>query len=191
MMRWRGVWSVALVATVAGGAAPAEAQYLGGGTKTAAEVQVADLESLRDKFVGLTGAFSPEQLDWRPMEGVRSTREVIALVASEATMFSTMWGFDPPPWVAEGGFVPELQRLNAVSQRDLVTELERSFAHLLGLVRGLDPVARGRTVNFFGLETDQATAVTLMANDMHEHLGQLIAYARTNGVVPPWSRRGG
>ena len=23
---------------------------------------------------------------------------------------------------------------------------------------------------------------------LHEHLGQLIAYARSNGVVPPWSR---
>jgi hypothetical protein len=24
--------------------------------------------------------------------------------------------------------------------------------------------------------------------DQHEHLGQSIAYARTNGVVPPWSK---
>jgi uncharacterized damage-inducible protein DinB len=30
----------------------------------------------------------------------------------------------------------------------------------------------------------------LIANHMHEHLGQSIAYARTNGVVPPWSKKG-
>jgi uncharacterized damage-inducible protein DinB len=28
-----------------------------------------------------------------------------------------------------------------------------------------------------------------MANHMHEHLGQAIAYARVNGVVPPWSAK--
>ena len=66
-------------------------------------------------------------------------------------------------------------------------EIERSFAHLIDLVGGLTDEQRAQEVNFFGLTVDLGTAVTLMANDMHEHLGQSIAYARTNEIVPPWS----
>ena len=40
---------------------------------------------------------------------------------------------------------------------------------------------------YFGRDMQvHANIATAMA-DMHEHLGQLIAYARTNHVVPPWS----
>jgi hypothetical protein len=31
-------------------------------------------------------------------------------------------------------------------------------------------------------------ALMLLLEDQHEHLGQSIAYARSNGVVPPWSK---
>ena len=27
-----------------------------------------------------------------------------------------------------------------------------------------------------------------IGGDLHEHLGQLIAYARMNQIVPPWSK---
>lgn len=64
----------------------------------------------------------------------------------------------------------------------------RSFDHVIGIVKGLSDDDRAREVNFFGLTTDLGTAVSLMANDMHEHLGQSIAYARMNEIVPPWSR---
>jgi uncharacterized damage-inducible protein DinB len=30
----------------------------------------------------------------------------------------------------------------------------------------------------------------LLATHNHEHLGQMIAYARMNGIAPPWSRSG-
>lgn len=172
-------------------AMPAAAQYLGGGAKTAAEAQLADLESLRDKFVALAGAFPEETWSWRPMEGVRSVHEVMSLIAAEGTLFPTMWGFDKAAWTADGGFGPELQRLASMSRDDVIAEMERSFAHLTELVGGLSEEQRAREVNFFGLTVDLGTAVTLMANDMHEHLGQAIAYARTNEIVPPWSRQAG
>jgi hypothetical protein len=171
--------------------APAAGQYLGGGTKSGAEVQDADLEQLRDKFVALAEAFPEEKFDWRPMEGVRSIRDVFVLIAGEGTLFPTMWGFDRPEWVAEGGFGGETARLVALSREDLIGELERSFDHLLALVRGLSEEDRQQQVDFFGLTVDLTTAVTLMGSDMHEHLGQAIAYARMNQIVPPWSRREG
>lgn len=167
---------------------PLNGQYLGGGTKTAAEVQVADLEQMRDKFVGLAEAFPEDLYDWRPMEGVRSVRDVLALIVAEGTQFPTMWDFSPPDWVAEGGFGNELNRIKALSKSAIVAELNRSFEHVLTLTRGLSDADRERQVSFFGLQTDLGTALTLMQTDMHEHLGQSIAYARMNEIVPPWSR---
>ncbi len=99
-----------------------------------------------------------------------------------------MWGYDAPTWVPDAGFGPELARLGALSKTDLIAEIERAFEHVTSLVEELSAADRAREVNFFGLDVDIATAITLMANDMHEHLGQSIAYARVNRIVPPWSR---
>lgn len=167
---------------------PLDAQYLGGGTKAAAEAQIADLEAMQEKFVALAEAFPEELYDWRPMEGVRSVQDVLVLITAECTQFPTMWAFPTPDWVAEGGFQPEMKRLGALSKADMVNELRRSFDHVIALAKGLSDEDRARQVDFFGLTVDLGTALTLMQSDMHEHLGQSIAYARMNQIVPPWSQ---
>ena len=43
-------------------------------------------------------------------------------------------------------------------------------------------------MKLFGRDMTKQAAVMLILEDQHEHLGQSIAYARTNGVVPPWSK---
>ena len=43
-------------------------------------------------------------------------------------------------------------------------------------------------VKLFGREMTKQGALMLILEDQHEHLGQSIAYARSNGVVPPWSK---
>jgi hypothetical protein len=40
----------------------------------------------------------------------------------------------------------------------------------------------------FGRDMTKQSAALMLILDQHEHLGQSIAYARTNGVVPPWSK---
>lgn len=174
----------------AAAASPAKAQYLGGGTKTLSQAQIADLDDMRTKFVGLARAIPEDRFAWKPMEGTRSVQDVITLIIAEAELFPTMWSFERPAW-ARMQFNEELSRLANLSKTDLVQELERSFDHVINLVKGLAPDDRARQVSFFGLNVDLSTAIMLMTNDMHEHLGQLIAYARTNGVVPPWSQRAG
>ena len=46
----------------------------------------------------------------------------------------------------------------------------------------------GASVTFFGQDTTKQGAAMMLLSDQHEHLGQSIACARTNGVVPPWSK---
>jgi len=151
------------------------------------EVQVADIEAMRDKFVGLAEAFAESQYDWQPMEGVRSVREVLGLAVAEANLFPTAWDA-PPGRGAESGFEAELARASALTKADMVGELTGAFSHLIEVVSEMDDVKRASQGSYFGNPMPVDASIATAMNDMHEHLGQLIAYARTNRVVPPWSR---
>ena len=163
-------------------AAPLQAQM-----QSWKDVQVADLEEMKEKFVGLAGAFSEAQWEYRPMEGVRSVKDVLALMIAETHMFPVAWGSSPPAGAA-AGFGQEMQRVSAMSRAEIMRQLGPSFDHMIGIVRGMDDAKRNESSSYFGQQMPvHANIATAMA-DMHEHLGQLIAYARANRVVPPWSR---
>lgn len=151
------------------------------------EVQVADLETMKEKFVGLANAFSAAQWDYRPMEGVRSVKDVLALMIVETRMFPTGWGY-PAPSGSASGFGPEMQRVNAMSREQIMRDLGPSFDHMIGIVRGMDEAKRMESSTYFGRQMPVHANIATASADMHEHLGQLIAYARANRVVPPWSR---
>jgi hypothetical protein len=151
------------------------------------DLQVADIETLKGKFIGLAEEFDEAQYDWRPMEGVRSVRDVLALAIVEAHIFPTFWGFQPPAG-AGNGFGPENERVGGFSKAQMIRELDSAFDHLIGVVAGMGEAKRNEPSTYFGRQMPvHANIATAMA-DLHEHLGQLIAYARTNRVVPPWSR---
>ena len=82
----------------------------------------------------------------------------------------------------------EKTRLQALSRIALTEELGRALDNVIGVVEGMDDATRMREIRFFGQEVRIEGAINMAAGDMHEHLGQLIAYARTNQIVPPWSR---
>jgi hypothetical protein len=70
----------------------------------------------------------------------------------------------------------------------LIAELERSFDHLSRSLAGMSDAARAADGRTFGRDMKVDAGITLALSDMHEHLGQLIAYARMNRIVPPWSQ---
>jgi len=154
--------------------------------QSVAEAQVADLEQMQEKWLALAEAFPEDTYDWRPMEGVRSVKEVMALIAAECNLFPGMFGMERGPNAAEG-FGAELGRLTAMSKSELIEEIDTSFTHYIGQVEGLDEAARSQPANWFGTEMVVGAGIATAAADMHEHLGQAIAYARTNHIVPPWS----
>ena len=65
-------------------------------------------------------------------------------------------------------------------------ELAKSWAHTRAQVGSIDAAHLTGKYKPWGTTIDNASL--LMAGDLHEHLGQLIAYARVNGVKPPWSK---
>ena len=93
---------------------PASAQSL-------ADAQLSDLETMHEKFASLADAFPEDTYDWRPMEGVRSVKEVIALIAAECNLFPGYLGMEAPEGIAEG-FGAEMERLTAMSRAELLAE---------------------------------------------------------------------
>ena len=68
----------------------------------------------------------------------------------------------------------------------LVSRLKESREHVRTVVKGLqDP---GKATRQYGRDVPQWSVLLQLVAHMNEHLGQSIAYARMNGVVPPWSR---
>lgn len=172
---------MALVA-ILGGATAVEAQV-----QSWQEVQVEDIRTMHAKFRGLAEAFEESQYDWRPMDGVRSVREVLGLAIAEAHLFPTGWGYDAPPTSAPG-FGAELERAGGLSRAEMIAEMDTSFDFLIEVVEGMSEEKRMSDGEYFGTPMPVHASVATAMADMHEHLGQLIAYARTNHVVPPWSR---
>jgi hypothetical protein len=181
-----GVWGVvAVLVAVAMTTPPA----LGAQVQTLKDYHVADVENLRSKFVGLAEAFPEDGYDWRPMEGTRSVRDVLVLIAAEGNVFPEHWGLPAAEGAAQG-YEAESARLDAlaVTKAQIIAEMGRSFDHLSRSLAGMSDAARAADGGTFGRDMKVDAGITLALSDMHEHLGQLIAYARMNRIVPPWSR---
>lgn len=152
--------------------------------EAAAEVKasfIANLDVMREKFIGLAEAFPQDKYEWRPMEGVRSVSEVLMLIATEG------YGFAPTALGAEAAKSrEEVQELRMLTDKAQVIEhLNMGFDYAKTQLEAIDPATL--TGRIGSRERTAPEAVLGVAGDMHEHLGQLIAYARTNQIVPPWS----
>lgn len=153
---------------------------------------VDDVSQVERKLVGLARAIPAEDWDWRPMEGVRSVSEVFKHVIADNYLLTIPVGVPAP---AETGITSEYGTAVAFESRDMPPEeiietLEASFAHVRAAMEAEGDEALGEMVDLFGNEAPQQRLWVLATVHMHEHLGQMIAYARSNEVVPPWSRGG-
>ena len=145
---------------------------------------IADLDAMKVKFVGLAQAFPPDKYTWRPMEGVRSVSEVLMLIATEG------YGFAPTALGGAAGLPrEEMGKLNAVSDKaQVIDHLNKGFAYAKATLEKIDPATLTAKRAVMGQPRSLVDTTDLVAGDMHEHLGQLIAYARMNRIVPPWSK---
>jgi len=183
------VTTVSLASLVCLAAASARAQDVI--SKDAAAVVKAsfinDLDTLRGKFVGLAEAFPQDKYSWRPMDGVRSVSEVLMLAALEG------YSFVPNSFGAKPADIPreEMGKLRTLTDKAQVIEhLNKGFAHAKKELEALDPATlTARRKIMISPNPVSVTDIALgIGGDLHEHLGQMIAYARMNHIVPPWSK---
>ncbi len=136
-----------------------------------------EVGTLSEKFTGMARVMAG-QYDWEPGQGVRSAGEVFNLIVMEngilaATLTGATVGERPAP-IADPGRLQEA--------------LKTSYANLQQTITGLSDEDLKAMVKLFGRDMTKEGAIRYLFADQHEHLGQSIAYARSNGVVPPWSK---
>ena len=167
------------------GAAPAVAQNA---TPAALRTEyLADMKEVEGKIVSLAEAFAADKYSWRPVGGGRSVSEVLMHVASEHYVdLPASVGAKPPADLnlgTDGGEI--LGNLAKVTDKaEVIRHLKAAFAYQKSVLDAAD-LSSGRT---FGKRNTISYLFTAFVADQHEHLGQLIAYARMNRVVPPWSK---
>lgn len=148
-----------------------------------------DIGEVETKLVGLAKAIPVDKYGWRPGQGVRSVGELFMHVSADNYLIPAAAGTPAP--AATGVKGDDYKTAMAFEKRPLdrdatIRELEASFAHLKSALGATGDM--GKTVKLFGQDHTLQQVWILTATHLHEHLGQAIAYARTNGVVPPWSR---
>jgi uncharacterized damage-inducible protein DinB len=173
---------------------PARAQQPAdaGATSLAADLLV-DIGQAEEKIVGLARAIPADKYGWRPAAGVRSVGEVLLHVAADNYLLPAALGHAADP--ATGIKGDDYKSAQAYERRQLdrdatIAELERSFAHLKKSLSGTPAARLGERVSLFGQPHTVQQTWILTTTHLHEHLGQLIAYARSNGITPPWGQGG-
>ncbi|MEP6998958.1 MAG: DinB family protein [bacterium] len=157
--------------------------------KSAATIRheyMADLDTLHTKFMALANAIPEEKYSWRPSPGVRSVSEALMHVASEWYFYvpGSVGGTPPADFGPPRETLPAKEKITA--KKDVIAELNKSWAHAQAQLSASDPAKLTGAYKPWGYTLPRATFA--MTGDLHEHLGQLISYARAVGVTPPWSK---
>ena len=193
-MRVRPAYSVLFVAALACSGAPAadDASSSDDVASVSAGLQLENLqrttEILHEKLVALAEAMPEDDLGWRPMEGVRSVEEVFIHVAADNWYVPALMGWEAP---AETGVTDDVETFRAYQAREMDREemlevLDASFVFFLDAMASSGGELDREVV--LGTPTTVGDVWIRAVVHLHEHLGQSIAYARSNEVVPPWSR---
>jgi len=143
---------------------------------------ILDLQGLQKKFVGLAEAMPAEKFTWRPAAGVRSVSELYLHVALANFNIPTMMGVTPAAGIDKEGF-----EKSTTDKAKVIEQLNKSFAFAISAVDKMSNSDFAKPEKKLGPDANDGDVVYLLVVHNHEHLGQSIAYARMNGVVPPWT----
>jgi len=186
--RWLGVTLVAM-ATLAAGTRDVVAQEVMDARSAAylRDRYLADMDTVHAKIMALANAIPADKYAWRPAQGVRSVSEVLMHVASEWLYYGPQSVGAKPP--ADFGpprqTLPKLEK-DFTQKAQVLEQLAKGWAYYVAQMKAVD--ASKLTGRYPPWNSTLAEAAFGMTGDQHEHLGQLIAYARSVGVQPPWSK---
>ena len=132
-------------------------------------------------LLALAEAVPAEKFGWRPAPGVRSISEVYMHIAA-ANLFLLGQAGVPSPELAK---LPKDFEKSVTGKADVVRWLRTSLDAVKNAYQTAD---RQKKVQLFGKDTTAEGVFLRILLHNNEHMGQSIAYARMNGVVPPWSQ---
>ena len=173
MMRGQGTDKQAGQAATTSAAAPtsgARAEFL------------AEVAYYEQRYTRLAQAVPAEKYTWRPAEGVRSIGEVYNHIVAANYGIARALGTPTP-----AGFDPKAIMANSGDKAKTIQALKDSFAHFRQAVISVSDADLDKPLKMFGQPTTYRGAFIMITGHSGEHLGQSIAYARMNGIVPPWT----
>ena len=135
------------------------------------------------QLISLAEATPAEKFTWRPAPGVRSMSEVYMHIAVGNFFLLSRTG---PPMPAD---IKDDTEKTVTAKADVIAWLKRSLDAVKAAHPAVKPADMKRKVKVFGSfeGTVESVYLRILVHN-NEHMGQLIAYARTNGIVPPWSK---
>lgn len=143
---------------------------------------LADLDVVQKKFVALANAVPADKLTWRPTPDSRSFAEVFLHVAGERYGILALMGAETPAGVDRKGL-----EKSTTDRAQIVAELNKSWEFAQKTIKGMSNAEFAKLLPKLGPQANAGDVVYILVADAHEHLGQSVAYARENGIVPPWT----
>lgn len=141
-----------------------------------------DLQGVNKKCVDLVEALPSDKLTWRPSADARSFAEVFLHVAGERYGILSMMGATPP-----AGFKAREFEKSTTEKDRIVEDLNQSWDFANKTINGMSNADFAKLLPKLGPQANEGDVIYILVADAHEHLGQLVAYARQNGIVPPWT----
>jgi uncharacterized damage-inducible protein DinB len=155
----------------------------------AAAELILPFDSLEKQVLALAATIPEEKYAWRPAPGVRSVKEVFLHIAYGNQLLLNVAGKSP----SREELLKQIEQnakaeTDAVTKERVVAQLKESFASVRSALEGVRTTsAMTREIDFFGRPAPMGGVLATIDTHIAEHLGQAIAYARMNGIVPPWS----
>ena len=141
-----------------------------------------DLGAVQKKFVDLANALPADKLTWRPTADSRSFAEVFLHVAGERYGILALMGTPLP-----AGFDGKTFEKSTTDRARIVEELNKSWEFTQKAINGMSNADFAKLLPKLGPQANAGDVIYILVADAHEHLGQSVAYARENGIVPPWT----
>jgi uncharacterized damage-inducible protein DinB len=135
------------------------------------------------QLIALAEATPPEKFSWRPAAGVRSTSEVYMHIVDANFYLLSVTGPKMPADLTED------MGKTVTSKPEVIAWLKRSLEAVKTAHAAETPKDLQRKVKIEGREATVDGMYLRIIIHANEHMGQLIAYARMTGVVPPWSKQ--
>jgi uncharacterized damage-inducible protein DinB len=146
------------------------------------------LDDVQKKILSLEDAVPADKFKWRPAPGVRSIAEAYLHIAfGNYGLTRAATGKEPP---ADAGWEMNIPKWDGktTDKAEIKKILERSFEHVRTVMGDVQDTDLDKKVNFFGHDMTERAVLMALLGHLNEHMGQEVAYARANGVVPPWSK---
>jgi uncharacterized damage-inducible protein DinB len=134
------------------------------------------------RYTRLAETMPAEKYSWRPAEGVRSVGEVFTHITVANYGIARALGMAFP-----AGYDSKTIQALSNDKPKLAQALKDSFAHFRQAILALNDANADKPQDMFNRHTTLRGSFIAITGHFGEHLGQSIAYARVNGIVPPWT----